>query len=120
MRRDIDTKVGVRIRNAQDVELDHVRVNAREGALLTVENSQRLLVDALSSTLTSDTVPLIRLQDARDVMITNTWLLQGVKTFSQISGKRTQNINFNINAIGAASIHEAPDVPSGAVKVERR
>jgi hypothetical protein len=115
-----DTEEGIRIRNAQEVDLYHVRVNARKGALLTVENTERLLVDALSTTYASDTVPLIRLKDARDVMIANTWLLQRVKTFSMVSGKRTQNINFNNNAIGAASTHVGRDVPSGAVKVGRR
>ena len=115
-----DTEEGIRIRNAQEVDLHHVRVNARKGVLLTVENTERLLVDALSTSDASDTVPLIRLKDARDVMIANTWLLQRVKTFSMVSGKRTQNINFNNNAIGAASTHVGRDVPSGAVKVGRR
>jgi hypothetical protein len=53
-------------------------------------------------------------------MITNTGLLQGVQTFSPVSGKRTQNIIFSNNAIGAASIQIGSDAPFREVKLRIR
>ncbi|HSC55029.1 MAG TPA: glycoside hydrolase family 28 protein [Phnomibacter sp.] len=111
-----EAETGIVMRNAKDIELHQVRVNAKTGPALSVEKTERLLLNGFSSATPSTTFPLIKLLNTQQVLVKDCWPFAGTKTFAEISGAATQNIILQNNILGDATITVAPDVQPNAVK----
>lgn len=111
-----EAETGITIRNGKDIELHNVRVNTKTGASLSVEKTERLLVDGFVSAKPSATVPLIRLTNVKEVLLINNWPFAGTKTFAEIKGADTKNILFRNNTLGEAAVIVADEVKKEDVR----
>jgi len=112
-----EAETGIVIRNAQDIELRHVRVNTKMGPAVSAEKSSRILIDALSTAKPLMDAPLIRLTDVKEALLTNHWLFDGSHKFAEIKGAATSNILLHNNILKGATVTTAADVPTGTVQL---
>ncbi len=111
-----EAETGITIRNGKDIELHNVRVNVKTGPSLSVEKTERLLIDGFVSAKPITTAPLIRLTNVRDGLLQNSWPFNPTKSFVEISGSDTKNIIFKNNTLGDAEVIVADDVKKVEVK----
>lgn len=111
-----EAETGISIRNAKDIELHNVRVNAKTGASISAEKTERLLVDGFVSAKPLAAVPLIRLNNVKDVLLINNWPFSGTNVFAEIKGAETKNILFRNNLLGDAAVIVADEVKKEEVK----
>ena len=112
-----EAETGIVMRNAQDIELHHVRVNTKTGPAVSAEKSSRILIDALSTAKPLMDAPLIRLTDVKEALLTNHWLFDGSHKFADIKGAATNNILLHNNILKGATVTTAADVPTGTVQL---
>jgi polygalacturonase len=111
-----ECETGIVIKNAEDVQLNHVRVNAASGTALQVDNSRRLLVDQLDDAKPVASKSLIILNRVENSLIRNCWVFDGTKIFATVNGSSTKSIQFRQNEIAAAQIVLADDVTKTEVQ----
>lgn len=111
-----ETETGITIRNAKDIELHNVRVNTKTGASLSVEKTERLTVNGFVTAKPIETTAVIRLTNAKDVLLQNNWPFSGTKTFAEIKGAETKNVLFRNNTLGDAGVTVADEVKKEEVK----
>lgn len=90
---------GITIRNANDVELHNVRVNTTIGPSVTVNNASRVILDGISTSKPIADAPVIRLNNASDVLVQNNWPFKGTNKFLEIIGDQTKNIILKNNIV---------------------
>jgi polygalacturonase len=105
-----EAETGITIRNGKDIELHNVRVNVKTGPSLSVEKTERLLVDGFVSAKPIATAPLIRLTNVQNGLLQNSWPFAGTKIFVEINGAKTKNILFKNNTLSEAAVIVADDV----------
>jgi polygalacturonase len=111
-----EAETGITIRNGKDIELHNVRVNVKTGPSLSVEKTERLVVDGFVSAKPLSTAPLIRFTNVQNGLLQNSWPFAGTKTFIEIKGANTKNIIFKNNTLGEATVIVADDVTKEEVK----
>jgi polygalacturonase len=99
-----EAETGIIIKNANDIELHNVRVNTKIGSPLTVEKTHRLNVDGLTSAKPIADLPLIKLNNVQDVLLSNCWPFSGTKIFAAIMGAETKNVKLVNNELGGATV----------------
>lgn len=113
-----EAESGIVIRKAKDIELKNVRIATRRGAAVDVSETERLDIDGLSSVQVRDSLPLIRLNDVRQVVIRNCWPQQGTGRFAEVKGAATDRVIFHNNILPEAEgILISAEVPAKAVSV---
>ena len=111
-----EAETGITIRNATDIELHNVRVNVKTGASLSVEKTERLIVDGFVSAKPLANAPLISLTNVQNGLLQNSWPFNGTKIFVEIKGADTKNILFKNNTLGDAQLVVADEVKKEEVK----
>ncbi|GAB2824236.1 glycoside hydrolase family 28 protein [Ferruginibacter profundus] len=99
-----EAETGIVIKNAKDIELHNVRVNTKTGSALTVDKTQRLDIDGLTSAKPVADVPLIKLNNVQDILLRNCWPFNGTKIFAAINGTETKNVKLLNNELGEAAV----------------
>jgi hypothetical protein len=99
-----EAETGIVIKNAKDIELHNVRVNTKTGSALTVDKTQRLDIDGLTSAKPIADVPLIKLNNVQDVLLRNCWPFNSTKIFATVNGAETKNIKLLNNELGEAGV----------------
>jgi hypothetical protein len=105
-----EAETGIVIKNAKDIELHNVRVNTKTGSAITVDKTQRLDIDGLTSAKPITDVPLIKLNNVQDVLLRNCWPFNGTKIFAAINGAETKNVKLLNNELGEALIMYGDEV----------
>jgi len=91
------TQRGIIIKNAKDIQLRDVRVNAQQGSVLNVINTDRLLVSNLESTTTDTNTPVISLNNTKNALLRHLWPFEKTALYVKVSGAASQNINLADN-----------------------
>ena len=111
-----DAQRGITIRNAKDIELHNVRINTQIGSSLKVEKSERLFLNNINTAKPLAGTPVIRLNNAREVLLQNTWPFKGTENFLEITGDATKNIILNNNIINDELILVGKEVDVKEIK----
>ncbi len=111
-----EAETGIVIRNAKDIELNQVRVNTKTGPSLSIEKSERIMINGLGSAKPIASTPLIRLTNVKEVLLQNNWPFTGTQVFLEVKGAATQNIQLKNNTLGNATVIIAEDVKKEEVK----
>ncbi|MCW3094099.1 MAG: glycoside hydrolase family 28 protein [Ferruginibacter sp.] len=111
-----EAETGIVIKNARDIELHNVRVNAKTGSALQAEMVQRLEIDALSSAKPLETVPLIKLTSVAEVLVRNCWPVKGTQIFAEIKGAATKMVVIKNNELGDAKINLGNEINKEEVR----
>lgn len=99
-----EAATGIVMKNANDVELHNVRVNAATGPAVSAEKITRLDIDGLTTATPVANMPVIKLNNVQDVLLRNCWLFTGTKIFANINGADTKNVKLQHNEAGEAAV----------------
>jgi hypothetical protein len=111
-----DAKRGITIKNAKDIELHNVRINTEMGSSLKVENSERLYLDNISTATPVAVAPVIRLNNAKEVLLQNCWPFVGTDSFLEINGEATKGIILKNNVLNNELILVGKEVDTKEIK----
>jgi polygalacturonase len=111
-----EAQTGITIRNSHDIELHQVRVNTQTGPSLTVENTNRLLVNGLSAAKTPGNAPLLKITNVQEALIQNCWPFSATHVFAEVNGAQTDRIVLKNNMVAKDAIVINKEVSTQAVQ----
>lgn len=111
-----ESRQGITIRNAKDIQLNNVRANASEATALKADNTDRLLINSFETALPLADRPAIRLNNTKNVLLQNAWPFEGTDTFLEITGEQTHNINLKNNLLNNELILVGKEVNTKEIK----
>lgn len=111
-----DAKRGITIKNAKDIELHNVRINTEMGSSLKIENSERLYLDNINTATPVPTASVIRLNNAKEVLVQNCWPFAGTDNFLEINGEATRSVIIKNNILNDELILVGKEVDTKVIK----
>ncbi|MFV0604587.1 MAG: glycoside hydrolase family 28 protein [Niabella sp.] len=109
---------GITISNAKDIELHNVRVNTQAGPSVDVSNTNRILLNGISSASPVTAAPLIRLNNVNSGLVQNIWPFDATKKIVEIIGSETKNVIVRNSIIKDELILVGKEVDVKEVKIE--
>jgi polygalacturonase len=88
----MDGKDGFTVDTASDVEFHDVKVNATLGSSFKISNSKNLILDNVGSSTPLKGVPVIKIDNALNIMINNNFPFNATDIFIEANGKDTKKI----------------------------
>ena len=88
----MDGKEGFTINTATDVEFHDVKVNATVGSSFKITDAKNLILDNVGSSTPIKGVPVIKIDNASNIMINNNFPFNATDIFIEANGKDTKNI----------------------------
>ena len=88
----MDGKEGFTVITASDVEFHDVKVNATIGSSFKISDAKNLILDNAGSSTPIKGVPVIKIDNASNIMINNNFPFNATDVFLEVDGKETKNI----------------------------
>jgi hypothetical protein len=115
----LSTKKGLVIRDAKNVELTMIRIDAEQGAAITAERTENLGLAGVSSVTPHPSTPVVVLSNVNKSYLRGALSRQGTDVFLEVKGPASAGIVVEgVDAFGAGiPIVVAADTKEGAVVV---
>jgi polygalacturonase len=88
----MDGKEGFTVNTATDIEFHDVKVNASVGSSFKISNAKNLILDNVGSSTPIKGIPVIKIENASNIMINNNFPFNATDVFIEADGKETKNI----------------------------
>ena len=88
----MDAKEGFTVNTASDVEFHDVKINASVGSSFKISDSKNLILDNVGSSTPIKGIPVIKIDNASNIMINNNFPFNATDVFIEANGKNTKNI----------------------------
>ncbi len=99
----MDAKEGFTVSTATDVEFHDVKVNASIGSSFKISDSKNLILDNVGSSTPIIGIPVIKLDDVSNIMITNNFPFNATDIFLEVDGKETKAVYLKNNVFNNVS-----------------
>ena len=95
-------KIGMKAFNTVAMELHNVQIDAEEGPVFLIRDSEELELNAVSTRKPPPQMPVIRLDHCPDAVLRDSRAFAGTGTFLSVAPGALKNIALQGNALGAA------------------
>lgn len=99
----MDAKEGFTVNTASDIEFHDVKVDASMGSSFKISNSKNLILDNVSSSTPIKGVPVIKIENASNILVHNNFPFNQTDVFLEVDGKETQGIFLKNNVFNNVS-----------------
>ncbi len=103
-----ESQRGITINNGRDIELHNIRINTTTESPLTIQKSSRIDIDGVTTERLAEKLssnrPMIRLVDAKDILVRNCWLFKDITSFIEAKTTPEAEVKLVNNITGNASI----------------
>lgn len=93
----LDAARGFVCQNARQIEFHNVRIDSARGPALTARNVEGLELDGISTAQTSGDIPIVDLEDVRDVFVRGCSAPRRASVFMQVGGAQSSGVVLRAN-----------------------
>lgn len=99
----MDGKEGFTVSTTSDVEFHDVKVNASAGSSFKISDSKNIILDNVGSSTPIKEVPVIKIDNASNMLISNNFPFNATDIFMEVDGKKTNKIFLKNNVFNNVS-----------------